>query len=72
MKQEEAMKLKIGDLVVIDNRNKCYGGLIMEIEQIKPDGDYCYRMNLKQPGINSSFRITDYDSRHLKKYEEGA
>lgn len=69
MRYAEAMKLKEGDLVIVDSRNKNYGGLIMEVESIEPEYDYCYRVTLKQPGFNSGFRIKDYDSRHLKRYE---
>ncbi len=69
MRYVEAMELKEGDLVVIDSRNKNYGGLILEVESIKPDYGYCCRVTLKQPGFNSSFRVKDYDSRHLKRYE---
>lgn len=70
MKYEEAIKLKAGDLVIIDNRNKYYGGLILEIESIDTSNDmYCRRVTLKQPGFNSEFQIKDYDSRHLKRYE---
>lgn len=69
MRYAEAMKLKEGDLVIVDSRNKNYGGLIMEAESIEPEYGYCYRVTLKQPGFNSGFRIKDYDSRHLKRYE---
>lgn len=70
MKFAEAAKLKSGDLVVIDNRNKNYGGLVLEIESINPEHDcWSYRATLKQPGFDGGFRITDYDSRHLKRYE---
>ena len=70
MRYVEAMKLKEGDLVIIDDRNKYYGGLILEIESINPMHDnWCYRVNLKQPGFNGGFIIKDYDSRHLKRYE---
>lgn len=65
----EAMELKAGDLVILDNRTKYYGGLILEIESINPLHDnWCYRVTLKQPGFNGSFRIVDYDTRHLKRY----
>lgn len=69
MRYAEAMKLKEGDLVIVDSRNKNYGGLIMEVESIEPEYSYCYRVTLKQPGFNSGFRIKDYDSRHLKRYK---
>lgn len=69
MRYAEAMKLKEGDLVIVDSRNKNYGGLIMGVESIEPEYSCCYRVTLKQPGFNSGFRIKDYDSRHLKRYK---
>lgn len=70
MNKTEAAKLKVGDLVIIDNRNKHYGGLVLEIESIDTSNDpWCRRVDLKQPGFNGGFRIKDYDSRHLKRYE---
>lgn len=72
MKLTEAAKLKVGDLVIIDNRNKHYGGLILEIDSIDSTKEieiHCYRVTLKQPGFNSEFRIKNYDTRHLKRYE---
>lgn len=71
MKLEEASKLKPGDLVILDNRNKFYGGMVLEIESIKPKEEpWCYRITLKQAGYDGGFRLRDYDSRHLKRYEE--
>lgn len=70
MKYTDALNLKPGDLVVIDNRNKYYGGLILEIESIRDyESNYCRGVTLKQPGFNNDFRIRDYDSRHIKRYE---
>lgn len=70
MKYTEALKLKEGDLVILDNRNKNYGGLVLEVESINQIHDnWCCRVTLKQPGFNTGFRIKDYDSRHLKKWE---
>lgn len=70
MRYAEASTLKEGDLVIMDNRNKHYGGLIFEIESINPNHDnWCYRMTLKQPGFDGGFRINDCDSRYLKRYE---
>lgn len=70
MRYAEAATLKPGDLVILDERNKHYGGLVLEVESINPEGDFwCYRVNLKQPGFNGGFRIKEYDSRHLKRYE---
>lgn len=71
MKYAEAAKLKKGDLVVIDKtRNKVYGGMIFEIDEINTKHDiWCYRVTLKQPGFNNDFRIKDYDTRLLRKYE---
>jgi hypothetical protein len=70
MKYTEAVKLKVGDLVIIDNRNKHYGGLILEIDSINPTEEmHCCRVTLKQPGFSSEFCIENYDTRHLKKYE---
>lgn len=70
MRYEEAQKLKKGELVVLDSRNKKYGGLVLEIESINPEHDnWCCRVTLKQPGFNKGFRIKDCDSRYLKRYE---
>lgn len=70
MTYADASNLKTGDLVIVDSRNKNYGGLILEVESINPEHDYwCYRVTLKQPGFEGGFRIKDYDSRHLKRYE---
>ena len=70
MRYAEAMNLKTGDLVILDSRNKNYGGLILEVESVNPNHDnWCYRVTLKQPGFDGGFRIPDYDSRYLKRYE---
>lgn len=71
MRYAEAATLKKGELVIIaPDRNKHYGGLVLEIESICPEHDnWCYRVNLKQPGFDSGFRITNYDTRLLKRYE---
>lgn len=70
MRYTDAMKLKEGDLVILDGRNKKYEGLILEIESINPIHDnWCYRVTLKQPGFNGSFRVEDCDTRYLKRYE---
>ena len=69
MRYEEAATLKKGDLVIIDHRSKCYGGLVLEVESIDSK-DWCgYRVTLKQPGFDNWFRIRDYDSRHLQRFE---
>lgn len=70
MKYTDSKLLKKGDLVVIDHRNKYYAGLILEIESITNDCDnWCGRVTLKQPGFDNEFRIKDYDTRHLQRYE---
>lgn len=70
MKYEEAGKLKPGDLVILDSRNKNYGGLVLEVAEVNPVHDnWCYRITLKQPGFDEGFRIKDYDSRYLQRYE---
>ena len=70
MRYEEAMNLKEGDLVIVDARSNCYGGLILEVESVDPEHDnWCYRVTLKQPCFNSNFRIKNHDSRRLKRYE---
>lgn len=71
MRYAEAAKLKEGDLVVISgSRTKTYSGLILEIESINSEHDnWCYRVTLKQPGFDGGFRIKDYDTRLLKRYE---
>lgn len=71
MKIKEASKLKKGDLVVVSSsRTKTYQGLIFEIENIKPDMDsQSYKATLKQPGFNGEFRLKDYDTRLLQRYE---
>lgn len=71
MRKAEALTLKEGDLVVINsNRNNHYGGLVLEIESIKQE-DYiwCCHVTLKQPGFDVGFRIRDYDTRLLQRYE---
>lgn len=69
MKYAEAAKLKVGDLVVINSTGKQYKGLIFEIENIESLYNYCLHVDLKQPGYDGGFRIRQYDSRFLKKYE---
>ena len=70
MRYAEAALLKKGDLVTLDNRNKNYGGLILEVESVDSDDNtWCCRVTLKQPGFNGTFRIKDYDSRHLQRYK---
>lgn len=69
MKLTEAKMLKKGDLVIIDERNKYYRGLVLEVENIVEDNPYYLCVDLKQPEIDSSFRIKNYDSRHLIRYE---
>ena len=71
MRYAEALTLKEGELVVIDgNRNKSYANLVLEIESIKEeDYNWCRHVTLKQPGFDNGFRIKDYDSRLLKRYE---
>ena len=69
MKYTEALLLKKGDLLVVDDRNKYYKGLILEIEEIFDDDNWCRRVTLKQPGFNNGFRLEKYDTRHLKRYE---
>ena len=70
MRYAESVNLKKGDLVVIDDRNKHFGGLVLEIESIEEMHDnWCLRVTLKQPGFNGNFRIRNYDTRHLKRFE---
>lgn len=70
MKYAEAEKLKAGDLVVIDDRSKYYRGLVLEVESINLEHDnWCLRVNLKQPGFNGGFRITNCDTRYLRRFE---
>lgn len=66
----DASTLKPGDLVVIDHRNKSYKGLVLEIESINPEHDnWCYRVTLKQPEFDNGFRIENYDTRLLQRFE---
>lgn len=65
MRYAEVITLKIGDLVVVDNRNKRCGGLVLEVVSINTKN---YLVTLKQPGFDSDFIIVDYDARHLKRY----
>lgn len=71
MKIKEASKLKKGDLVIVSSsRTKIYQGLIFEIESVEPKTDmWSYRVTLKQPGFNGEFRLRDYDTRLLQRYE---
>lgn len=69
MKYVEAKKLKKGDLVVVSKRNKYYSGLVFEIEDITADELYRLRVTLKQPGFDNDFRIFNYDTRQLQRYE---
>ena len=69
MKMKEAKMLKVGDLVISDDRNKYYGGLILEIESISDGDNWCRRATLKQPNFDGGFRIENYDTRHLKRFE---
>lgn len=70
MRYAEALKLKIGDLVVVDTRNKTLGGLVLEVESVKQeDYNWCIHVTLKQPSFDAGFRVRDYDSRLLKRYE---
>lgn len=67
----EAKTLKEGDLVVMDDKQSTrYFGLILEVDSIKPDDyDRFVYVTLKQPGFDGEFRIKDYDSRRLRRYE---
>ena len=71
MNYKDALELKVGDLVVINGKpNKHYEGLVLEIESIKQeDYNWCRHVTLKQPGFDNGFRMEDYDSRRLKRYE---
>ena len=69
MKINEALELKKGDLVIYSKRNKAYGGLVFEIENIDATELYNSRVTLKQPGFNTEFRIKDCDTRLLTRYE---
>ena len=69
MTMKEGLTLKKGDLVVLDDRNKHYGGLVLEIESITNGDVWCRRATLKQPYFDEGFRIKDYDTRHLKRFE---
>jgi len=68
MKIVEARKLKIGDLVVLDNRSK-FGGLVMEVEAEPIDCVWCCSVNLKQPKFDGGFRLESVDTRYLKRFE---
>ena len=41
MRMKEALTLKKGDLVVLDDRNKHYGGLVLEIESVEHGDVWC-------------------------------
>ena len=70
MKYTEALTLEKGDLVVISKRNKSYGGLVLEIESVNPKHEvHRLRVTLKQPGFNNGFRIENYDTRLLQRFE---
>lgn len=69
MKYDEALKLKKGDLVVMDNRSTHYIGMVFEIDDITSIDNWCLRVTLKQPIFNNDFRIHNYDTRRLKRYE---
>lgn len=70
MKLAEAKKLKKGDLVMIpETRSKSLGGLVFEIESIDYQDCCGIRLTLKQPGVSTAFRLREYDSRVLKRFE---
>ena len=71
MRYEDALLLKKGDLVVISGKpNKSYEGMVLEIDSINPEHDnWCCRVTLKQPGFDNGFRLNDYDTRRLQRYE---
>lgn len=69
MTMKEALTLKKGDLVVLDDRNKHYGGIVLEVESILDGDNWCRRVTLKQPYFDQGFRLRDYDSRHLRRFE---
>lgn len=71
MRYADAATLTKGELVVISGKpNKHYEGFVFEIESISPEHDnWRYLVTLKQPGFDNGFRIKDYDTRRLKRYE---
>lgn len=69
MNYAEALKLKKGDLVVINNRITHYQGLVLEIEDIINGDCWCRRATLKQPGFNGGFHLDNYDTRYLQRFE---
>ena len=71
MKKVEARKLKIGDFVVMDDRSR-HRGLVMVVETKPIDRGCCCFVNLRQPKVNEfggCFRMIAVDTRHLKRYE---
>lgn len=70
MNKHKAAKLKKGDLVVIDAKGKTtYKGMVLEVESVSLYDKWHYRVTMKQPGFDNEFRVRDYDSRLLKRYE---
>lgn len=69
MTMKEALLLRKGDLVTLDHRNTHYGGMVLEVEDISDGDNWCRRATLKQPYFDNGFRIKNYDTRHLKRFE---
>jgi hypothetical protein len=70
MRYAETVNLKKGDLVVINNKNKHYRGLVFEIESIDDmHKTYITGVTLKQPGFDNGFRIKNYPTGQLKRFE---
>lgn len=70
MKYYEAYTLKVGDLVVVNHKLDKHHGWVFEIDDITHRDNYGLRVTLKQPCFDGGFRMYNYDTRRLKKYEE--
>lgn len=70
MKYTDALNLKPGDLVTVTaTRNPRFGGLVLEVESIEDEDRWCRRVTMKQPGFDAGFRLRDYDSRLINRFE---
>lgn len=68
MKKAEAMKLKQGDLVVMQKRAAKYAGMVLEVDNVDPGDWWRCLLTLKQPGFETGFRIEGIDSRMVDIY----
>lgn len=66
---KEAITLKKGDLVIMSNNTKHYKGMIFEVEDFTEHDNWCCRVTLKQPGFDGGFRLYNYDTRRLERFE---